>query len=109
MTSVPADPLGPLLDTLQRTGRAVNTDTVRAAYDFAAKAHGSQVRATGEPYVTHCVAVATILADLLGPGVDGTLIQAAMLHDVVEDTERSLKEVERAFGPEVAGLVDGVS
>ena len=109
MTSVPADPLGPLLDALQRTGRAVNSDAVRAAYDFATKAHGSQVRATGEPYVTHCVAVATILADLLGPGVDGTLIQAAMLHDVVEDTEKSLKEVERAFGPEVAGLVDGVS
>ncbi|HKW51489.1 MAG TPA: bifunctional (p)ppGpp synthetase/guanosine-3',5'-bis(diphosphate) 3'-pyrophosphohydrolase [Candidatus Eisenbacteria bacterium] len=109
MTSVPADPLGPLLDALQRTGRAINSDTVRAAYDFAAKAHGSQVRISGEPYVTHCVAVATILADLLGPGVDETLVQAAMLHDVVEDTERSLKDVERAFGPEVAALVDGVS
>jgi GTP diphosphokinase / guanosine-3',5'-bis(diphosphate) 3'-diphosphatase len=109
MNSVPADPLGPLLDALQRTSRTVKADTVRAAYDFAAKAHGSQTRLTGEPYVTHCVAVATILADLLGPGVDETLLQAAILHDVVEDTERTLRDVERAFGPEVAGLVDGVS
>ena len=109
MTSVPADPLGPLLDALKRTGRAINSDTVRAAYDFAVKAHGTQVRLSGEPYVTHCLAVATILADLLGPGADETLVQAAMLHDVVEDTEVSLKDVERAFGREVAALVDGVS
>jgi guanosine-3',5'-bis(diphosphate) 3'-pyrophosphohydrolase len=109
VNSVPDDPLGPLLDAFRRSGRAVDADTVRAAYDFAAKAHGSQVRLTGEPYVTHCVAVATILADLMGSGVDETLVQAAMLHDVVEDTERDLKDVERAFGQEVAVLVDGVS
>jgi GTP diphosphokinase / guanosine-3',5'-bis(diphosphate) 3'-diphosphatase len=109
MALVPDDPLGPLLEALRRTGRAVNTDTVRAAYDFASKAHGTQVRLSGEPYVTHCVAVATILADLLGTGAEETLLQAALLHDVVEDTERGLKDVERAFGPEVAVLVDGVS
>jgi len=109
MNSVPADPLGPLLEALRRTGRAVDPDAVRAAHDFAAKAHGSQTRLSGEPYVTHCVAVATILADLLGSGVDETLVQSAILHDVVEDTERGLKDVERAFGPEVALLVDGVS
>ena len=62
MNSVPADPLGPLLEALRRTGRAVDPDAVRAAYDFAAKAHGSQTRLSGEPYVTHCVAVATMLA-----------------------------------------------
>ena len=109
MALVPDDPLGPLLEALRRTGRAVDTDRVRAAYDFASKAHGSQVRLSGEPYVTHCVAVATILADLLGPGAEDTLLQAALLHDVVEDTEHGLKEVERSFGPEVGVLVDGVS
>ncbi len=109
MSSVPEEPLGPLLDAIHRSGRAIDPDAVRAAYDFAAKAHGAQVRLTGEPYVTHTVAVATILCDLLGAGVDETLVRAAILHDVVEDTDRTLADVERTFGREVAALVDGVS
>jgi GTP diphosphokinase / guanosine-3',5'-bis(diphosphate) 3'-diphosphatase len=109
MNSVPNDPLGPLLEILQRSGRALDLAKIRAAYDFAARAHASQKRASGEPYVTHTVAVATILAELLGAGADETLVQAALLHDVVEDTQESLATVGRTFGPEVAALVDGVS
>ncbi len=109
MNPVPDDPLGPLLEALQRSGRPLDEQAVRTAYEFAARAHGTQLRLTGEPYVTHSVATATILADLLGSGVDKTLIQAALLHDVVEDTDRGQGDVERAFGKEVAALVDGVT
>jgi len=109
MNSVPDEPLGPLLEALQRSGRAIDIPKIRAAYAFASKAHGSQLRLTGEPYVTHSVAVATILADLLGAGVDETTLEAALLHDVAEDTERGLEDIRRAFGPDVAALVDGVT
>jgi guanosine-3',5'-bis(diphosphate) 3'-pyrophosphohydrolase len=109
MNSVPNDPLGPLFEILQRSGRALDLAKIRAAYDFAARAHASQKRASGEPYVTHTVAAATILAELLGAGADETLLQAALLHDVVEDTPESLASLERAFGPEIASLVDGVT
>ena len=101
--------LGPLFEAIQKTGRTLDLDRIRAAYAFAAAAHGEQRRRSGEPFVTHSIAVATILAELLGPGVDETLLQAALLHDVVEDTHEDLIAVERAFGPEVAGLVDGVT
>jgi GTP pyrophosphokinase len=105
----PHDPLGPLLDALTRSGRELDGALLRRAYDFAARAHGPQLRLSGEPYVTHSVEVAAILADLLGAGVDETLLEAAMLHDVVEDTDQDLTAVESAFGPEVAALVDGVT
>ena len=109
MDSVPTEALGPLLAALAKTGRPYNEEGIRAAYDFAARAHGAQKRQSGEPYVTHSVAVAVILVELLGTGVDETLIQAALLHDVVEDTDRDLATIERRFGHEVAALVDGVT
>jgi GTP pyrophosphokinase len=109
MDPVPQDVLEPLFETLEKTGRTVDAKSIRAAYDFAARAHGSQMRLSGEPFVTHAVSVALILADLLGAGVDETLIQAALLHDVVEDTDRDLATVRRTFGEEVAALVDGVT
>jgi guanosine-3',5'-bis(diphosphate) 3'-pyrophosphohydrolase len=80
--------------------------TVREAFEFAALAHKDQTRVTGEPYVTHPLAAAQILADI---GIDPTAITAALLHDVPEDTEYSLNDVEERFGPEVAQLVDGVT
>src|SRR5262249_14453634 len=79
---------------------------VRRAIEFAIEAHGSQKRASGEPYVTHPIAAAQILADL---GMDPVAIQAALLHDVPEDTEYSLSDIEERFGSEVAQLVDGVT
>jgi guanosine-3',5'-bis(diphosphate) 3'-pyrophosphohydrolase len=80
--------------------------TIRRAIDFAVEAHGDQRRASGEPYVTHPIASAQILADL---GIDPVAIQAALLHDVPEDTEYALSDIEDGFGSEVAQLVDGVT
>ena len=79
---------------------------MRRALAFAVEAHRDQRRASGEPYVTHPISVAITLAEL---GLDSSAIQAALLHDVPEDTDRDLAEVEDRFGPEVAHLVDGVT
>jgi guanosine-3',5'-bis(diphosphate) 3'-pyrophosphohydrolase len=81
-------------------------EPVGRAFDLAVSAHEAQKRASGEPFVTHPIASAQILAEL---GLDTTAIQAALLHDVPEDTEYSLTDVEERFGPEVAQLVDGVT
>ena len=77
-----------------------------SAYEFAAKAHANQVRSSGEPYITHPLAVSYILLEL---GMDTDTICAAMLHDVVEDTDVTLEEIKKLFGQDVAMLVDGVT
>ena len=79
---------------------------VREAYFTGAHAHEGQTRKSGEPYITHPVAVATILADL---GMDAETIIAAILHDTLEDTQLSRAELEEKFGATVAELVDGVT
>ena len=79
---------------------------IERAVAMAVVAHGSQTRASGEPYVTHPIAAAEILAEL---GVDPAAIEAAVLHDVPEDTEYELSDIEERFGQEVAHLVDGVT
>ncbi len=76
------------------------------AYEVAEKAHSGQFRRSGDPYITHPLAVATILADL---GMDTTTLVAALLHDTVEDTPYTLKDATADFGDEVAHLVDGVT
>ncbi|AZG44249.1 RelA/SpoT family protein [Gordonia insulae] len=76
------------------------------AYDVADERHDGQTRKSGDPYITHPLAVATILADL---GMDTTTLVAALLHDTVEDTGYSLEQLEKDFGVEVAHLVDGVT
>ncbi|MBE3086012.1 MAG: bifunctional (p)ppGpp synthetase/guanosine-3',5'-bis(diphosphate) 3'-pyrophosphohydrolase, partial [Bacteroidetes bacterium] len=76
------------------------------AYNFADQAHTGQRRASGEPYITHCVAVAAILAELRVPPA---VVIAGLLHDTVEDTQRTLNDIRREFGDEVANLVDGVT
>ena len=76
------------------------------AFDFAVTAHGDQLRASGEPYVTHPAEAALILADL---GLDATTLAAALLHDVPEDTSITTEELAERFGEEVANLVDGVT
>ncbi len=81
-------------------------EPVGRAFDLAVAAHEGQKRATGEAYVTHPIASAQILAEL---GIDTIAIQAALLHDVPEDTEYNLTDVEEKFGAEVAQLVDGVT
>ena len=83
-----------------------DVDLIRRAYDVAAGAHEGQMRRTGDPYIVHPLAVAQILATF---GLDTATIVAALLHDVVEDTEITLDDIERDFGEEVALLVDGVT
>jgi len=81
-------------------------DLIRQAYLFAQEAHAGQTRASGEPYVSHSVAVASVL---MGLRLDTPTIAAALLHDVPEDTPRTMDEIRDQFGPEIAGLVDGVT
>jgi GTP diphosphokinase / guanosine-3',5'-bis(diphosphate) 3'-diphosphatase len=79
---------------------------IRSAYDFAAKAHAGQLRASGEPYIVHPLETAVIVAGLY---LDLAAVSAALLHDVPEDTPVGLDGITKAFGPEVAKLVDGVT
>ncbi|MEN8113352.1 MAG: bifunctional (p)ppGpp synthetase/guanosine-3',5'-bis(diphosphate) 3'-pyrophosphohydrolase [Actinomycetota bacterium] len=90
------------------TGEHPGTDVeaIREAFAVAVEAHKGQVRKTGDPFITHPMAVAQILA---GYGLDTATIVAAILHDVVEDTDITLDDLERDFGQEVALLVDGVT
>jgi len=95
-----------LITAVVKLDPATNIAEIQRAIDFAVEAHGQQRRASGEPYVTHPIEAATLLADL---AVDQAAIQAALLHDVPEDTEYGLSEIEERFGAEVAHLVDGVT
>ncbi|CAD5998585.1 bifunctional (p)ppGpp synthetase/guanosine-3',5'-bis(diphosphate) 3'-pyrophosphohydrolase [Agreia sp. COWG] len=104
-----AQPSG-AVDTLLRTVRLnhpkADLTVVERAYSVAEGAHDGQKRRSGEPYITHPVAVAQILADL---GIGPKTVAAALLHDTVEDTEYSLDQLRAEFGEEVAMLVDGVT
>jgi GTP pyrophosphokinase len=81
-------------------------DPLRQAFELAEIAHHSQLRVTGEPYITHPLAAAQILADI---GLDPVAVTAAILHDVPEDSDFTLADLEERFGAEVAQLVDGVT
>src|SRR4029434_5535694 len=83
-----------------------DVERIQDAYDFAFQAHEGQKRRSGEPYISHPVAVADLLADL---HMDGQTIVAAILHDVIEDTPTAKDEIAERFGTEVAEIVDGVS
>jgi GTP pyrophosphokinase len=106
----PADPIAAataaLLASVRRHDAQVDVGGIERAIGFATEAHGDQRRASGEPYVTHPIAAAQILADL---GIDPVAIEAAILHDVPEDTGFDLPDIEERFGAEVAHLVDGVT
>lgn len=95
-----------MLENLPENFSMVDRELIMRAYRFAEKAHTGQKRASGEPYITHCVAVAGILAELR---VQPAVIIAALLHDTVEDTPVTLEDVHKEFGEEVARLVDGVT
>jgi len=84
----------------------INVDLIKKAYKYAEEAHSSQLRDSGELYFEHPIAVATILAELQ---LDQATLAAALLHDVVEDTDATLDEIKNEFGDEVAMLVDGVT
>ena len=78
-----------------------NLDLIRRAYIFSAKEHKGQVRASGEPYLTHPLEVANVLAEMK---MDATTVSVGLLHDVVEDTLVSLDDVEKMFGADVAHI-----
>jgi len=84
----------------------VNIPLLKRAYQFAVEAHSGQKRQSGEPYVEHSLNVSFILAEM---HLDSATLAAALMHDVVEDTEVTLQEIEEEFGEEVATLVDGVT
>jgi GTP pyrophosphokinase len=100
------DDFGRLMATLERYLPSSDLPTITAAYEYSAKAHEGQQRRNGDPYISHPVAVAEILASL---HLDASSIKAALLHDVVEDTASTLSEIQTRFGDDVALLVDGVS
>ncbi|RLA32239.1 MAG: guanosine-3',5'-bis(diphosphate) 3'-diphosphatase [Gammaproteobacteria bacterium] len=95
-----------LVETLQAYMPDEQIEQVVQAYEFGANAHDGQTRLSGEPYISHPVAVAQFLADM---HMDPQAIAAAILHDVLEDTGTPIAELEAQFGSEVALLVDGVS
>ncbi|MGO9334777.1 MAG: RelA/SpoT family protein [Acidimicrobiales bacterium] len=95
-----------ILSTLSARRGDEDLDLVRRAHAYATMAHKDQYRLSGEPYITHPVAVATIVADL---GLDTVSAAAALLHDAVEDTGVTLAQIEEEFGPAVATIVDGVT
>jgi guanosine-3',5'-bis(diphosphate) 3'-pyrophosphohydrolase len=97
---------GPLMESLRSHHPQADLAVVERAFAVAVEAHGGQVRVSGEPYVMHPIASAQILADL---GIDPVAVAAGLLHDVPEDTEYSLADIEDRFGPEIAHLVDGVT
>jgi guanosine-3',5'-bis(diphosphate) 3'-pyrophosphohydrolase len=98
--------LGPLLSRVAAYDGKSDPTVIDAAYAVAFDAHAAQKRDNGEPYITHPLAVASILA---GYRLDSASIVTALLHDVVEDTTVTLPTVQKKFGAEVAGLVDGVT
>ena len=95
-----------LVQKLKSYAPHVDEDLIHKAYVFAMKAHGSQLRASGDPYFSHPLEVAGILCDLR---MDPASIVTGLLHDTVEDTHATLEEIEKFFGVEIAKLVDGVT
>lgn len=96
-----------LEDTVRHYNPSANFQQIRAAFEFAAKAHGAQMRKDGSPFITHPLAVAQIVAEELH--LDSESIEAALLHDTIEDTSATHEDISRLFSPTVADLVEGVS
>jgi guanosine-3',5'-bis(diphosphate) 3'-pyrophosphohydrolase len=101
-----SDALAPLLDAYKVRHPKGDPGLIIRAYELAASAHEGQIRNSGEAYISHPLAVATILAGL---GLDDVTVASALLHDAVEDTGVTLAELQAGFGPEVAAIVDGVT
>ncbi len=98
--------LASLVDAFKARHPRSSPDLIYRAYEIAAAAHEGQLRKSGDPFIHHPVAVATILAEL---GLDDVTLAAALLHDAVEDTRVTIEEIERDFGAEVKRMVDGVT
>jgi guanosine-3',5'-bis(diphosphate) 3'-pyrophosphohydrolase len=95
-----------LIELVRGYNPKADFDMIRLAYDFAEEAHRGQTRKSGEPYITHPLSAAYILADIR---IDPIIVIATLLHDVPEDTSRTLEDVEKNFGSEVASMVRGIT
>ena len=95
-----------LVERVKSYDTSANEDALNKAYVFSMKAHGSQRRASGDPYFSHPLEVAGILTKMR---LDHYTIITALLHDTVEDTNVTVEEIGRMFGKEIASLVDGVT
>lgn len=105
----PLDPdkmFAALEEKIKNSGVEMDMGRIRAAYDMARLAHSGQLRRDGSPYVTHCVAAADISVDM---GLDEDSVVAALLHDVIEDTQLTHHDIARQFGEPVANIVKGVT
>src|SRR5258705_5788774 len=98
--------LDELLEKLRKNRPSEDPWMVRRAYEIAAERHRDQLRSSGDPYLTHLLEVAHILADMR---LDAITLTAALLHDAIEDTEYPVSRIEERFGVEVARLVEGVT
>ena len=96
-----------LMDDYAHTLHAQNVDIITRAFEFANKAHDGVRRLSGEPYILHPLAVARIVVKEIGLG--STSICAALLHDVVEDTDYTVEDIEKMFNPKIAHIVDGLT
>ena len=95
-----------VITTTKKNNRKSDSKLIRKVYNYAKAHHEGQLRKSGEPYIIHPVQVAYILSTL---GLDDSTICAALLHDVVEDTDITKQDLENEFGKEIAELVDGVT
>ena len=95
-----------LVERVRKYNPNVDEDLLNRAYVYAMRAHGSQKRASGDPYFSHPLEVAAILTDLK---LDDATIVAAVLHDTIEDTDATREEIERLFGPQIGRLVEGLT
>jgi guanosine-3',5'-bis(diphosphate) 3'-pyrophosphohydrolase len=95
-----------LVERVLRYDQTADEALLNRAYVYAMKAHGNQKRASGAPYFSHPLEVAAILTDLK---LDDATIATALLHDVIEDTDATRTEIDQMFGPEIGGLVDGLT
>src|ERR1700723_2069496 len=95
-----------LVERVRSYNPDTNEDLLNRAYVYAMKAHGSQTRASGDPYFSHPLEVAAILTGLK---LDDATIVAALLHDTIEDTEATRAEIDQIFGPEIGALVEGLT
>ena len=95
-----------LINKVKSYNKFLNPETLNKAYDFALKAHKTQKRDEGSPYIIHPIAVASILTELK---LDSATIATGLLHDTIEDTHATYETIKDEFGQEVADLVDGVT
>src|SRR5258706_13564126 len=95
-----------LVERVRRYNPQTNEELLNRAFVYAMKAHGTQTRASGDPYFSHPLEVAAILTDLK---LDDATVAAALLHDTIEDTEATRAEIDQLFGHDIGALVDGLT